>query len=323
MIPNSTPAIRADRIAGAIFGAAIGDALGAAFEFVANERIVRHLGCAWVRDFEPALHGSLLYPRDPGQPTDDTAMALSVAFAIASRKPLTAELFATRFLDDLDLERGRFGHMFWDGGPGGATTRALRRLRAGADPGTCGHPDDGGNGAAMRVHPVGCLPARGEVLRVAAIQARVTHGHPAAVAAAQAVAVLVFEGIAGVAPSAALPAGIDDEEFARAWYAAHADVVTNGDLPAHLRDVDMSGWATVAAAHAIALRYAGDPEMAIGAAAASGGDTDTIASIAGAMVGARCGRAALPKRWTTGMAPGTEELCNTASEALDAAWERA
>ncbi|MGP6157169.1 MAG: ADP-ribosylglycohydrolase family protein [Vulcanimicrobiaceae bacterium] len=37
------------------------------------------------------------------------------------------------------------------------------------------------------------------------------------------------------------------------------------------------------------LRRAGDPVTAIGTAAASGGDTDTVAAITGAIVGARYG----------------------------------
>ena len=58
-------------------------------------------------------------------------------------------------------------------------------------------------------------------------------------------------------------------------------------LPGHLRNVAMNAWATVSAAHAIALLYADDPASAIAAAAASGGDTDTIACIVGGIVGAR------------------------------------
>jgi ADP-ribosylglycohydrolase len=49
----------------------------------------------------------------------------------------------------------------------------------------------------------------------------------------------------------------------------------------------MSGWATVAGAHAIAFAFAGEPARAIAAAVASGADTDTVGSIAGAIVGAR------------------------------------
>jgi ADP-ribosylglycohydrolase len=57
--------------------------------------------------------------------------------------------------------------MFRDGDPGDATVQALRRLRLGAMPATNGH---GGNGAAMRAHPIGCLRDRQTVLQVAAIQ---------------------------------------------------------------------------------------------------------------------------------------------------------
>ena len=292
---------RADRIAGCLYGAAIGDALGAAFEFVDAATIHRLLHEPFVWDYRASVAGSLLHPREPGRPTDDTAMALSVAGAITSGEPLTAELFARRFLSDLHRGTGRFGGMFWGGGPGGATTRALSRLRAAADPARCGHPEDGGNGAAMRAHPVGFLSERDEVQRVGALQARVTHGHPAAVAAAQAVAVLVHDALAGRAPSLDPPAGVDDATFVATWEAMHRDVIVGGPLPVQLRNIAMSGWATVAGAHAIAATYAGDPERAIAAAVGSGGDTDTVGSIVGAIVGARCGLDALPRRWVAGL----------------------
>lgn len=97
-----------------------------------------------------------------------------------------------------------------------------------------------------------------------------------------------------------VPAGIADPTFARAWHSAHAAVWTSVDLPTRLRDVDMSGWETVAAAHPITLGYQ-DPAEAIGRAAASGADTDTIASIVGAIVGARYGFDRLPKALVSGL----------------------
>lgn len=292
-----------DRVLGAMIGAAIGDALGSAFEFVDSASIVRHLGNdGIVRDYEAALSGSLLAPRAPGKPTDDTAMALCVAGVIASSDEPTASAFATSFTTRLRHgSRSRVARMFWTGGPGGATTRALSRLAAGADPSTCGAPNDGGNGAAMRAHPVAMLVNRTAALRVAALQARVTHGHPSAVEAACAVVAIVWDAVrldafADVTLSANLPEGITDPTFVRAWETAHAVGRAEGDaLPMHLRDVGMSGWETVAAAHAIAMRYP-DPIEAIGRAAASGGDTDTIASIVGAIVGARDGLSHLPER---------------------------
>jgi ADP-ribosylglycohydrolase len=311
---------REDRIAGSIFGAAIGDALGSAYEMVGNDRIERHLGAAFAWEFEPGIPGSLLEGRAAGLPTDDTAMALSVSFALTSREALTPELFAKRFLVDLERGRGRFADMFWNGAPGGATTRALRRLQNRAVPASNGHPDDGGNGAAMRAHPAGSLSDRDEVLRVAAAQAVVTHGHPAAIAAAQAVAVLVHDAIAGVPDSSDVPAGISDELFIAAWHGAHRDLSPGERLPPQLRNAAMSGWGTVAAAHAIALLYADDPNRAIAAAAASGGDTDTVACIVGALVGARAGRSALRSEWIAGLSPDDAGACARAADALARAW---
>lgn len=293
---------RADRIAGCLYGAAIGDALGAAFEFIKSDAIERRLGEPIVREYVRAMPNSLLYPREPGRPTDDTAMALSVALAIAGDESLTAGLFAKRFLEDLDRVNGRFGEIFWTGGPGGATTRSLSRLKRGADPATCGHPEDGGNGTAMRAHPVGFLADRDMVLEVAAIQARVTHGHPAAIAAAAAVAALVHGALQGDDTSIDVPAGIVDATFVKSWHELHRDLAPSGlRLPSRLRNVAMSAWETVAAAHAIATCFAGDPVTAIGVAAASGGDTDTVATIAGAIVGARSGLAAFPTSWLDGL----------------------
>jgi hypothetical protein len=51
---------RADRIAGCLYGAAIGDALGSAFEFVDSGTIERSLGEPIVRDYLPAISHSLL-----------------------------------------------------------------------------------------------------------------------------------------------------------------------------------------------------------------------------------------------------------------------
>ena len=288
--PLPKPPTRNDAIAGCVYGAAIGDALGSAFEFVSAREIAEYLGEPCVRRYYSAMSGSLLFPREPGQPTDDTAMALSVAGVIANGGVLTAERFAHAFLDDLDRNTGSYGAMFWEGGPGGATTRALRRLQTGALPATCGDVNDGGNGAAMRAYPVGFLGTRDDVLSASAIQAKVTHGHPAAIAAAQAVSALVFDALSGFEPELSVPRGIEDPTFVEAWKRAHrlADIDPE-KLPDHLLNIDMSGWETVAGAHSIALLYKSDPNRAITVAAASGRDTDTISTIVGAIVGARCG----------------------------------
>jgi poly(ADP-ribose) glycohydrolase ARH3 len=298
---------RASAIAGTMYGAAIGDALGSAFEFLGAEAIEEVLGEPFVWRYMSPVPGSLLDEREPGWPTDDTAMALSVARTIAAGSDFSAAAFANGFLQDLDRNNGRFGRMFWDGGPGIATTGALERLRRGAEPSTCGLLDDGGNGAAMRAHPIGTIRDRRDVLEIAKTQALVTHGHPAAVAAAQAVAVLVHDALAGLETTIQPPAGIDDPAFLTAWVDAHRGIRRRMErLPAHLLSAQMSGWATVATAHAISYIYQDEPKRAFAAAAASGGDTDTVASIVGALVGARCGVEALEPDWLEGLKPRGE-----------------
>jgi len=154
----------------------------------------------------------------------------------------------------------------------------------------------------MRAHPIGALTDRDEVLKVAEIQAKVTHGHPAAVEAAKAVAVLVYDALAGFEPELDPPIGIAEPEFLSAWRDAHQHLVRGAErLPAHLMEVAMSGWCTVAAAHAISYVYHHDPRRAIAADAASGGDTVTVASIVGGIVGARAGVGAFEDGWLTGL----------------------
>jgi ADP-ribosylglycohydrolase len=302
-VSSTFDSVRYHRIAGSLFGSAIGDAMGAAFEFANSDMIARHLdGRFSVSDFMYPIPSSLLYGRGNAWPTDDTAMAFCVAATLLRFADPSAADFAADFLRFLVDPEGRYGRMFWEGAPGGATTRALARLDWDFAPESFGEPDDGGNGAAMRAHPVGFLTRREDVLVLASRQACVTHGHPSAIAAAQAVAVLVHDAIAGGTPSLDPPVGIDDPLFIGAWHSSHKHLkLTNGRLPKHLRDANMSGWETVAAAHAITMCFPNDPAGAIGAAAASGGDTDTVAAIVGAIVGARYGVNALPSHLRTGL----------------------
>ncbi|MBC5828461.1 MAG: ADP-ribosylglycohydrolase family protein [Candidatus Eremiobacteraeota bacterium] len=288
------------RIRGTHLGGAIGDALGAAFENTPSSVIENALGSSKVGDYEKGIPQSLLGGHPAGMPTDDTAMALSLAGALASSRPITAASIAKAFATDF-AENGRFKRLIWNGGVGGAVARALGRLERGGDPETNGQLEDGGNGAVMRTHVAGALPDRQDVLTIAAVQARVTHGHPSAIAAAQAVALVVHDAIAGRPFSAALPAGVEDAVLAASWRAMHANLKRRSGLPAHLRDVAMSAWETAAAAHAIAYLFENDVEEGIASAAGSGGDTDTIACIVGAMLGAVHGENALPKRWLKGL----------------------
>ena len=291
-----------DRFMGALLGGAIGDALGSAFEFLSAAQIERALGEPYARDLVPAIKDSLMYPRAAGQPTDDTAMTLALVNAFfLPDPPLTMAAVHAR-LCELLARDASYGGMFWNGGPGGACVAMLQVAKRGAGPFQGLNADAGGNGAAMRAHVCGLFPDRAFVSEIAAAQAQLSHPHPGAIASAQVVALIAHEAFYEGRLAVDLPPEISDPTMIEAWKNAHRDLGGSSDrLPPHLLDVDMAGWNTVSAAHAISLRYVDDPEKAISFAAASGRDTDTVASMVGAMLGAVHTAKRLPTRWIAGL----------------------
>jgi ADP-ribosylglycohydrolase len=290
-----------ERVRGSILGGAIGDALGAAFELIGSRRIEATLGSPAVREYHEALTRSLLFPRLPGLPTDDTAMTLALVRALCRPEGHRPEIVHRVMIDALRTEDSEFGKLFWRGGPGGACVAMIRRAQAGGGPFDGIEPNASGNGAAMRAHVCGVFPDRAYVFELAGMQARLSHRHPGAVAAAQTIALIVHEALYTGTFATELPPEITEPNMTAAWHRAHSGLERGERLPRHLRDADVAGWNTVATAHAIAQLYSDDLETAVGLAAGSGKDTDTVASMTGAMLGAVHGAAALPARWLEGL----------------------
>lgn len=127
-----------------------------------------------------------------------------------------------------------------------------------------------GNGAPMRVAAVGWLAAdRDECDRLAAAQARVSHDHPDAVTAAQAVAGAILALRRGDAVAA-----LRQDLTARCGYDLRPEVALRGG------GFDVSAAGTVPAALAAAFETP-NWEGAVRCAVGLGGDTDTLACIAG------------------------------------------
>ena len=129
-----------------------------------------------------------------------------------------------------------------------------------------------GNGAPMRVAAVGWLAAmEGEALSLAAAQAAVSHNHPDAVAAAQAVAsaiLLLRQSLPAVAVRKRLVDGFG--------YDLHPERALKGG------GFDVSAAGTVPPALCAAFE-APDWEAAVRSAVCLGGDADTLACIASAV----------------------------------------
>lgn len=77
------------------------------------------------------------------------------------------------------------------------------------------------------------------------------------------------------------------------------------------------GWAAhdaIAAATFVVLRHPDDPAAAILEGANSEGDSDSIATLAGALLGAKCGVESLPAEWVRDV-ERSDELCELAERA--------
>uniref|UniRef100_UPI002281F578 ADP-ribosylglycohydrolase family protein n=1 Tax=Escherichia coli TaxID=562 RepID=UPI002281F578 len=79
---------QAERIAGALYGQMLGDALGMPSELWPRERVKRHFG--WIDGFldGPAENTAACHFK-AGQYTDDTAMALALADALRLSRTMT------------------------------------------------------------------------------------------------------------------------------------------------------------------------------------------------------------------------------------------
>ena len=195
-----------------------------------------------------------------------------------------------------------------------------------------GLPDDGGARHLKRGQRMPDLDLD-TLAGLSQLQAGLTHGHPTGLAAAELTAYAVRVLLDGV-PLADLPAWLWDramrqrtvyrgdwlgdlwglqpqattpEAFiAQGWDECHAAVRRlEAALGAPDRDADPceatgEGWVAedaVATGLHCALLYPDDPVAALARAARTSGDSDTLACVAGALLGAAHGSAAWPREW--------------------------
>ena len=175
-----------DRARGCLLGQAVGDALGAPVEGWSRQRILRQ--CGEVRDYLDAHQlGRLGRAHLSGLYTDDTQQALLIADVLVENRGFDPEAARRKYLDLARPAPGlpRGAHR----ATGGNFRAALERMAAGLPVLQTGVAS-AGNGAAMRIAPIGLWYAgEPEALCDAAIQASLeTHTDPRGISAAAAVA---------------------------------------------------------------------------------------------------------------------------------------
>ena len=296
-----TPGSRS-RARGALLGLAVGDALGMPTQYMPRELIAGRYGV--LDRFHDAPPDNIIsHGMAAGRVTDDTDQAVILGeLIVEGRGHVDPEAFARRLLawEQRMIAAGS------DDLLGPSTRRALTLVSEGTSTDLTGRTG-ATNGAAMRVAPVGiAFPAEPlSALIDAVVQTgHVTHNTTVGLAGAAAVAAAVSIGIDGADVPEALARSIDGARLGatRGYYYAGADVAARIEWALDLvrgRDIDEAldliyrlvgtGVATqeaVPAAIAICSLAPDDPWLVCRLAASLGGDCDTVAAIAGAIVGA-------------------------------------
>jgi ADP-ribosylglycohydrolase len=285
---------------GALFGMAIGDALGAPAVGLSQDQIAARFGHI------EGYHGAA--PPDAGEPhpgsfTDETEIALCIVESMtANRGVLDPETAGVRML-----------HLAAGASRGWMQPDTLATLDAAADTLEFVVPlaDDGPatGDVASRGVPVGLMHTVGrfnpDALRAdSEAVARLTHGGPAA-----------FNAVTAVAYAVRLAATGAPREV---WAAETADFLGGGALADALRDLALrspdtslpelliqtsTGLAAVESVPAAFAAAMKEPvfEDAIFAVVNAGGATDTVGAITGALAGAAGGASGIPQSLIDGL----------------------
>lgn len=276
-----------DKRIGAILGLAVGDALGATYEFCSPEEVpdgpLEIVGGGWL-DLEP------------GETTDDTALARCVLEGYQEGL--------------LDLRRVRDTMLRWeDSQPkdiGNQTRKAFYYLRNHPEASSLrDDPDAQGNGAVMRAAPHGVMTeSPGQAVENAWAEATLTHPSWEARASSALVAGIVACLVEGQVPHEALETS---------WSLVEARDEPGKRVREVLRPLeryehDPGGWTVYTTRLALLnLLEATDFRSGLERVVRLAGDADTNGAVAGALLGARFGVREIPPEWLDAL-QGKEDI---------------
>jgi len=286
---------RSDRIEGVLLATAAGDALGAPYEFQPP------------RGPELPVEMAGGGPWEPGEWTDDTAMAIAIAEVAATgadlRDATAQDAIVTRWHEwssdakDVGIQTRS---VLSTAARGGAITAAGARAASDALHRQTGRT--AGNGSLMRTAPVAVayLDDEDAMIEAARALSELTHFDPDAGDAA----VLWCCAIRHAVLTTELDVRIGLHHIDSGRLAVWQQRLDEADA-ARPADFDNNGWvvaALQAAWSAIATTNTEGPEHlrdGLEAAVRAGFDTDTVAAIAGGLLGAAYGASAVPSQWCT------------------------
>ncbi len=275
-----------DKFLGSLLGVAVGDALGMPYEGLPPKLVRRYIGDRLVMRDGRLKKGSY---------TDDTEMMIGVLESLVKNRGFSKEDMAKRFIENFNRKRGY----------GRGTIHVLSLIKKGVsiEKAVFSMFSEGsfGNGAAMRIAPVGLLyHKRPDLLReISYGVSSITHGHVIAKEAACVVSYAISLCIICEEKKEFLKKII---EFAQVPEVKRKleDIEKIGERDPEFvaKALGNSVKADEAVASAIySFLYSDTFYDALHFSVSIGGDTDTISAICGGIAGAFWGKEAIPKDW--------------------------
>lgn len=292
---NLSPSSYPDPILGCLLGTAVGDAIGLPAEGLSRTKAGKFC--------QGGLQHRLWFGH--GMFSDDTEHTLMVAAALHRHGN-----------DVMAFQRALAWSLRWwmlalPAGVGMSTAKANLRLWIGFPVSRAG-VRSAGNGAAMRSAIIGVVFSQDKEKRqVFALAAcRLTHTDERAEESALLVAEAAAMFTAGMDNKdliAALSPLVKSSEMTLRWEKLLFGLQEGMGIQAYADTIGcergVSGFApnTVAVALFACMRHRGDFRRIISDVVACGGDTDTVAAIAGGICGAEVGEAGIPAEWVQGI----------------------
>lgn len=310
-----------DKVLGSLFGAALGDTMGAPTELRTKNMIREKFG-GEVREILCAPDDTFARGAEAGTVTDDFSLIYYTVKAILDNKGIIDEQSANQALINWSEDERYYNKYV------GPTTRAaIERIKgiAGENPYAfiCCDNAKASNGSAMKISPAGLFhPGNLEAAVKSAITiCRPTHNNNLSIEGACAIAAAVSEALkADSNVYSVVQAGLEGARLGKRLCEGTCAVLAGPSVEKRMKlaiqigvsaesidqatteiaDLVGSGLhisEAVPAVFGIIIAAKGDLMEAVIAAVNIGSDTDTIASMTGAILGALCGVAVIPEEY--------------------------
>lgn len=290
-----------DKFLGAMYGLAIGDALGFPVEFLGLEEIREKFGPEGVTDFIKMFNELPL-----GAYSDDTQMTLATANGLITAGHLDLD----RRMDAITDE-----YISWrfspenNRAPGTTCTTGVDNMNDGIHWSMSGIPDSDGCGAAMRTAAIGLyFLSLSDIRKTAYAASKCTHAGEADIMAGIATAYLTSRALMNEEPSKMVEGliklgrsgiGHSDEFVEQIEQVKGVLDYKNTDNAINELGQGWNGKEAVAIGLYCFLKNPENYEKTVLMAANTDGDSDSLASIAGAISGAYNGINGIPQEWIT------------------------